>query len=225
MEAFLEVLLTILSYSLIPSYLLRFLQSKFRKLFKRGDKTLYLTFDDGPSEFTPELLDLLKKYDIKASFFAVADFAAKNPEIIERERNEGHMIGIHSVKHQNALFRDAHFVYHDIQQSLYTMRKLGCSPRYYRCPWGHLNLFTLYWSRKFDLKLVFWDVMAEDWEAEATPDRTRGRLMERVYPGAVICLHDGRGENGAPARTIAALEEAIPALLKQGYHFRRLDNE
>ena len=74
-----------------------------------------------------------------------------------------------------------------------------------------------------NLKLVFWDVMAQDWTADATPASIRTKLLRRVYPGAVICLHDGRGAAGAPGRTIEALRDALPQLLREGYEFKRLD--
>lgn len=217
------VLAGALSYSILPSFVLRHCQSLSRR--KKGeDKVLYLTFDDGPSEaYTETLLDLLNEYDIKASFFVVSEFARKNPRIIMRARKEGHLIGIHSVDHKNALFRGNRFAFSDLAQSILTLKELGCDVHYYRPPWGHLNLFLLHWIKKMDLKLVFWDVMAQDWAADATPSSIRRKLLGRVYPGAVICLHDGRGAPGAPGRTIEALREALPQLLREGYEFKRLD--
>ena len=84
-------------YSILPSFGLRHYQSLRRRKNNEG-RILYLTFDDGPSEaYTEALLDLLDEYDIKASFFVVAEFAQKNPRIILRAKKEGHLIGIHSV--------------------------------------------------------------------------------------------------------------------------------
>ena len=215
-------------YSLIPSYLLRYLQKVKRSRKCReeclGRKVLYLTFDDGPSSrYTPQLLDLLKEYQIKASFFTVAQSAADNPELIARMKAEGHLIGTHSVRHQNVLFRGGRFTYRDLDRSVRTLESLGCHVHYYRPPWGHLNLFTLLFLRRMGLRLVFWDVMAEDWEGDTTSGIICGKILSRVYPGAVICLHDGRGENEAPGRTLEALKKALPELLDQGYEFRTVD--
>lgn len=224
MAAAAAVLVIVLSYSVIPSFALRYIQTKKRKKAD-SDKILYLTFDDGPGgEDTEHLLDLLKEYDIKASFFTVAGSADKYPGIIDRMKEEGHLIGIHSVCHNNALFRGNKFVYSDLAKSIFTLRRLGCNAVYYRPPWGHLNVFTLGWLRRMNLRLIFWDVMAQDWSAKETPDTICSKIMRRVFPGAVICLHDGRGAEGAPARTVAALEEAIPMLLKEGYRFKRVDD-
>ena len=91
------------------------------------------------------------------------------------------------------------------------MGKMGIDVKEYRPPWGHLNLMSLYCIRKMHLQL--------------TADSICNKILRRVFPGAVICLHDGRGENGAPGRTIEALKKAIPMLKAQGYEFRRIEEK
>lgn len=217
----------LLSYSLIPSEGLKYLwkrRSRKKSRDSRGRKRLYLTFDDGPdSEYTGQLLDLLRQRRIKASFFVVAEFARENPGLIRRMKEEGHLVGIHSVSHKNALFRGRRFIRADLGRSAAILKKMGCDIRYYRPPWGHLNLWTLYYCRRMNLKLIFWDVMAHDWSAKETAGTIEKKLLRRVFPGAVICLHDGRGEAGAPRRTLEALRSVLPALEKQGYSFERMD--
>lgn len=216
-----------LCYSLIPSAGLKCLWKwKSRKRMRNGnaDRRLYLTFDDGPSrEYTGQLLCLLKQYRIKASFFVVAEFARENPDLIEWMEEEGHLVGIHSVQHKNALFRGRRFICRDLRESIGTLEEMGCRVHYYRPPWGHLNLWTLFFIRTLNLKLILWDVMAQDWSARETAGSIREKILERVFPGAVLCLHDGRGTAGAPGRTLEALRETIPLLLEQGYEFERMD--
>lgn len=65
--------------------------------------------------------------------------------------------------------------------------------------------------------------MAHDWSAKETAKTIEKKLLKRVFPGAVICLHDGRGEAGAPGRTIEALRSALPILIGRGYSFGRMD--
>ncbi|EEG74714.1 polysaccharide deacetylase family protein [[Clostridium] hylemonae] len=214
----------VLSYSVFPSFALRYVQTWKRKRAGSG-RVLYLTFDDGPGgSDTEALLDLLKKYEIKASFFTVAESAGKYPSLIARMKEEGHLIGLHSVHHNNALFRGNRFTYTDLAQSMFALQKLGCDAVYYRPPWGHLNLFTLGWLKRLNLRLIFWDVMAQDWSEKETADTICLKIMRRVFPGAVICLHDGRGAAGAPARTVDALRQALPMLLQEGYTFKRVDD-
>ena len=98
----LTIITLILSYSLIPTLLFK---KKWEKGFNTDNKVM-LTFDDGPdSIYTMELLDLLLKYNIKASFFVVANFARENKDIIKRMKNEGHTIGVHSTDHNSPLYR------------------------------------------------------------------------------------------------------------------------
>lgn len=219
--------LGLLSYGLIPSEGMKYLwKRRSRKKGRDGGevKRLYLTFDDGPHrEYTGQLLDLLGEYRIKASFFVVAEFALRNPELIRRMKEEGHLVGIHSVGHKNALFRGRRFIRRDLEQSAAALEKMGCDIRYYRPPWGHLNLWTLFYCRRMNLKLIFWDVMAHDWSAKETAASIKEKILRRIFPGAVICLHDGRGEAGAPKRTVEALRSALPVLIKRGYTFERMD--
>ena len=111
------------------------------------------------------------------------------------------------------------------EERRHNMEKMGIDVKEYRPPWGHLNLMSLYCIRKMHLQLIFWDVMAQDWSAKETADSICNKILRRVFPGAVICLHDGRGENGAPGRTIEALKKAIPMLKAQGYEFRRIEEK
>ncbi len=219
--------LAVLCYSLFPSVGLKYLwKRKSRRRVKKGSagKRLYLTFDDGPSRaYTGQLLCLLKQYRIKASFFVVAKFARENPDLIEWMEEEGHLVGIHSVQHKNALFRGRRFIRTDFKESVETLEGMGLRVSYYRPPWGHLNLWTLYFIRNWNLKLILWDVMANDWSAKETAESIGEKILSRVFPGAVLCLHDGRGKDGAPGRTIEALKESIPLLLEQGYSFERMD--
>lgn len=214
------VVLFVIGYSLIPTLIY---QISFHRKHLQEDKAIFLTFDDGPSRmYTEQLLDVLKKYKIKATFFIVAGFGAANPDIIKRMKEEGHLIGIHSAGHKSALLRGPLFMRKDFHSSMKLMESLCCQAHFYRPPWGHLNLITLYYIRKYHLQLVLWDVMAQDWKASATVPEIEEKLLRRVRGGSIICLHDGRGAKGAPGRTIAALDKSIPLLLKKGYHFSPL---
>lgn len=216
-----------LGYGVIPTYLL-----KYRWIFrdrqgaKKEDKILYLTFDDGPDTvYTNQLLDFLDQEQIPATFFMVAESAQGHPEIVERMKKSGYSIGIHSLSHRSAMLFGPKRTERDLKESKKIMEKMKVTVKGYRPPWGHLNLASLFWIRKLHLNLVFWDVMAQDWSAQETPDSICNKILRRVFPGAVICLHDGRGENGAPGRTIEALKKAIPVLKAQGYEFRRIEEK
>lgn len=215
------LVLIYLLYVLVPSLFFKF---KYKLNRKENGKTIYLTFDDGPSsDYTGVLLDILKKYNIKASFFCVAEFARDNKEIIERMDKEGHIIGLHSLRHENAYLMDIFKTNKDFKDSINIMKSLGKNVVYYRPPWGDLNLASLFNLKKYNLKLVLWNVMAEDWEGDTTAFDIEVKLLRRIQGGDIICLHDGRGENEAPSRTIEALDKILPILLSKGFKFETVD--
>lgn len=189
---------------------------------KSKDKVVYLTFDDGPSkEYTNELLDLLSKYNIKATFFVLGEFAKESPSIINRMVNEGHEIGIHAQNHQNQMFRGYKFIKNEFEESSKILKELGVNVRYFRPPWGCFGLFTGYFAKQHGYSIMLWDVMAGDWSAKNTSGDIRDILLKKIKGKKIVCLHDGRGEDGAPARTIEALRQVIPTLQKGGYEFKK----
>lgn len=207
-------------YAVVPTYAMKLWQRFARRGRHADAHALCLTFDDGPSpRYTDQLLTLLKREQIQATFFVVARFAEQNPAIIARMQEEGHEIGLHSLSHQNGLFMSPRGQYRDLKESTRTLQNLGVSPRWSRPPWGHFNLATFVAMRRLGLRPFLWDVMAQDWSAHQTKDGIVAALNRRTFNGATICLHDGRGSNEAPARTLNALGEMLPRWKEQGYHF------
>lgn len=187
-------------------------------------KTVMLTFDDGPDpDYTGRLLDLLKKEEVKASFFVVTREAEKQEALIDRMVAEGHVVGFHSIDHQNAMVRGYLHTKKDFRTGYEFMKKKGISEIWYRPPWGLTNLFSWHFAKKYGMKMVLWDVMAEDWEKEATVGSIRRKCLARVKDGSILCLHDGGrrtgGAPGAPEKTLEALTYVIPALKAAGYRF------
>ncbi len=183
-----------------------------------------LTFDDGPDKrYIYKLSDLLDRYQIKATFFMVAENAEKNPEIVKYLQDKGHKIGMHSWQHKNAILYSYFYTKKDFANSVRIMKSLGVKELFYRPPWGHTNIFSMHFAKKYKMKLIYWDVMAEDWSAKSTPETIYEKLMKRTGKRSIICLHDA-GENSggakdAPLNTIAGLEKALPKLLEKGYKF------
>lgn len=207
-------------YSFLPAYINK---KRFFNKEKPKEKVIYLTFDDGPSKYTEKLLEVLKKYNVKATFFCVANFAKERKEIIEKMKHEGHLIALHSLKHKNSMLQTISETKKDLEQGLKIMKELGINIKYYRPPWGDANLYLLKKLKKENIKLILWNVMAEDWEGNTTEKIIANKLITRAKKGDIICLHDGRGKKEAPLRTIKALEIAIPIFLKKGYIFKTID--
>lgn len=217
------VALIFLIHSIIPTYYNKLLNKNVLKNMT-GKNEIALTFDDGPDRrYTEKLLDVLKENDIKAMFFVVAKNAEKEPEIIKRMLRENHVVGLHSLEHKNAWLYSYNYVKKDFIESKNIMKNLGVDVNYYRPPWGHTNIFSTQFVKKYNLKMTLWDVMAEDWSKDSTVDIIVNKLMNRTKENSIICLHDA-GENsggavGAPERTIEALKIAIPKLKASGFKF------
>lgn len=218
-----SLVIMFLTHSVIPTYYNKIYN---KKIIKNTDENMkiMLTFDDGPDpRYTNDLLDVLKKNQIKAIFFVVARNAERNPDIIKRMKDEGHEIALHSLEHKNAWLYSRLYMKKDFYESLEIMNKLGVDVKFYRPPWGHTNMFTMGFADKLGLKVFLWDVMAEDWDKETSAELIIEKIEKRTLPNSIICLHDA-GENsggasGAPRKTIEALKIAIPNLKASGFSF------
>ncbi|MCR8746892.1 polysaccharide deacetylase family protein [Romboutsia lituseburensis] len=217
------IIVILLIYSILPTLYYRIFKIHAPK-HPNNKNSILLSFDDGPSkDYTNMFLDLLKKYNIQATFFIVAKEADKNQDIIKRIVLEGHTLGLHSLEHKSALVKGYLYTKYDFDESIKIIKKLGYNIKYYRPPWGEVNLFTLYYVKKYNLNLVLWNVMLGDWSRYTNIDKIINRLLLRVGNRSVICLHDGRGSAGAPLMTITALETVIPELIKKGFNFKNIN--
>lgn len=219
-NAFFCIIFMLSVYTVLPNYYFRNISKSVLKKFKTEKKVIALTFDDGPDKkYTPILLDLLKKYNIKCTFFVVAEKAYDNKEIIDRMLTDGHSVGLHSLKHQSAWLSFPWKPKKDFDLSLNYMSKLGIRPEFFRPPWGTFNLLTQYYAGKNNLNTVLWSMNAADWSKKTTTNDIVSKITNKIKPGDILVLHDSNGAEGAPMRTITALEEILPHLLIEGYEF------
>lgn len=180
---------------------------------KKHSPRISFTFDDGPNPvYTPLLLDLLKRKNIKATFFVVGSKAEKYPEIIVRMHEEGHLIGIHNYMHRSNWVMFPWTIRRQLKKSTSIIEKItGVMPIYYRPPWGLLNLFDLLLMKQY--KIVLWSKMAEDWRSKGGSDKVKRKLLRNIKTGDVILLHDcgetWGADSDAPMNTIDALREVL----------------
>jgi peptidoglycan/xylan/chitin deacetylase (PgdA/CDA1 family) len=216
----LNIFSLILGYTIAPSLYYRDFSNKVFKKAHTKDKVIALTFDDGPDpQYTPELLDVLKENDIKCTFFVLAEKAQKYPDIIKRIENEGHHIGLHSLKHTNAIFSLPNQTKKDFSESLGIMDDLGIRIKFFRPPWGIFNPLTYHYAKGYNYQIVLWSICAMDWSRWATEDFIKKRLTSKVKPGDIILLHDSRGAKNSPRKTINSLKFILPRLREKGYQF------
>lgn len=210
-------------YSPLPAFGWKMVQKQ--RLAKPTDKReLVLTFDDGPDKvYTEALLAILARYDVPAVFFVVGNKALKYHQVVDKIVAQGHQLGIHSLNHDNGLWLAPWQQKKDMLYCRAIMAGHGWPARYYRPPWGLANLTALYMAHKLGYEVLYWSVMAQDWDNGNDAAEIVRRLEARVHNGAVICLHDSGegtgGDEGAAAHTLAALDSFIPRMQAKGYRF------
>lgn len=222
----LGILLIFLIYMVIPNYYARNISKDVIKTVELNNKnkTIALTFDDGPDPlYTNKLLDILKKNNVKASFFLVAGNAQKNIDIVERMKEEGHGIGMHSLYHKSAWITFPTETKNEFKKALEIFNSIGLNITYFRPPWGTFNAYTLRSAIDNSLKTILWTVEAYDWRKNNSGKNIEKILLERIKDNDIIVLHDSGGAKGAPQNTLDALENVIPKLLQKGFNFITID--
>jgi peptidoglycan/xylan/chitin deacetylase (PgdA/CDA1 family) len=210
----------VIVYTILPNLYYRKFSKKVIKKVSSKEKVIALTFDDGPDpRYTLQLLDVLKHNNVKCTFFVLAEKAQKYPDIIKRIQEDGHYIGLHSLKHKNAIFRLPNKTEEDFFRSMKIMNGLGIDVSFFRPPWGIFNPATFYYAKTNNLKVVLWSIHARDWSRWVTIDFIKNKLIKNVKAGDIILLHDGRGAKDSPLKTINALKSVLPSLERNGYRF------
>ncbi|MGN0235150.1 MAG: polysaccharide deacetylase family protein [Paludibacteraceae bacterium] len=174
-------------------------------------KAVYLTFDDGPiPEVTPRVLDVLRKYNVKATFFMVADNVRKHPEVYRQVVAEGHAVGNHTYHHVKGMRISTAAYLREVDKAA---ALLG-NTRLFRPPYGR----TWVWQRKALLqrgyKIYLWDVLTHDYNKNYSPERMLMIIKTLTRNGSIINFHDSVKSN---ERMLEVLPQAIEWLLAEGY--------
>lgn len=183
----------------------------------KGEKVVSLTFDDGPHPtYTPQMLDVLAKYKVKATFFVVGYEVKAHPELVKRMIKEGHRVGSHSYDHPQLTKLSSSAVRSQLQRTDDLIRSAGTTSRCIRPPYGDQNLRIQQIIAEFHSSTLLWDVAPDDWTRPGTSVIV-SRVMSHLHPGAIIGLHDGGGPR---SQTVAAIDQLIPAIQRAGYKIR-----
>lgn len=183
----------------------------------QSEKTVVLSFDDGPSKVLPEILDILKQQHVQAMFFWQSRLLYP-ARPWQRVLDEGHVIGTHSRKHRNLVQLSYEEQYQDIQNSLAHIEKITGNPIvFFRPPYGRFNSDTLQVADALGLTTVMWRIASMDWELKRDPSQIVRYVTENLEDGAIILLHELE-------QTVAILPQLITAIKEQGYSFSLLPN-
>lgn len=187
---------------------------------KTNGKMVALTFDDGPSKtYTPQVLAVLKKYNIKATFFMCGEQVSYYPELVKQVSSEGHEIANHSFTHPN-LYKNKSKrgagMAAEVEKTDTLLEKLVMiKPAYFRSPYNYRDAETIKAINDLGLIYVGWTFSVRDWEKPA-PEVMVNMFNKNLIPGSIVLMHDGGGNR---TNTVAALTGIIEAAQKKGYHF------
>jgi len=183
-------------------------------------KSIALTFDDGPSESTPRLLDFLEKESVPATFFQCGMNVERLPHIAGIVAAAGHEIGNHSYSHPKLPFKSREFIDREFSDTQCIIEgETGVTPLLLRAPYGFRWIGLREVQERLLLLGVMWTVIGFDWRWPA--ERVTDYVLHHRSPGGIVCLHDGRGVNVRPeiGNTLAAVREIVPRLKDEGYRF------
>jgi peptidoglycan/xylan/chitin deacetylase (PgdA/CDA1 family) len=183
---------------------------------RTGCNTIALTFDDGPSaNVTPQVLDVLSRFDVKATFFVVGECVASHPEVLRRIVREGHKIGLHCDKHTEMISQSVQKLTGRLEACRTEVAKaegVQFSTALFRPPYGFRSLNTWLAAERLGLKLVLWSVDSTDYML-TDPEKIASKVIKCLEPGKVVLMHDGAYNTATPL----ALEMILTYIRAEGY--------
>jgi peptidoglycan/xylan/chitin deacetylase (PgdA/CDA1 family) len=191
-----------------------------------GEPIVYLTFDDGPDgQFTPQILNLLARYNAQATFFVLGEQALYYPDLIRAEVEAGHHVASHGYSHKSLdntsreefsrEVQRADKLLHDVAGDLFAW---DGDIHYLRPPYGLTDAEAQQYAAEFGYVMVMWDVDSHDW-TQPGGMQIVVNVLNNVQPGDIVLMHDGGGDR---TQTVAALEMILQKLSAQGYKFKSI---
>lgn len=200
------------------------LQTKYPNIIlykgETPQKMVALTFDDGPDQrFTPQVLDVLNKYHVKATFFLLGSRVAKYPHVAKRIIDEGHVVGNHTYWHPQLTKTGVHNMKWEISRTEQAIKTAtGYKTKLFRAPYGALNEEQVQKLKNLGYRGIGWSIDTEDWKG-LTAKQITNNVGEHVHSGDIILMHSAGHWTQDLSGTVRALDRIIPMLKREGYTF------
>ena len=187
---------------------------------REDKKNILLTFDQGyENGYTAQILDTLKEKKVKAVFFLLQDYAERNPELVQRMIDEGHIVGNHSVSHYSMPDLSVEECRQEIEGlQEYMKQNFGVTMKLFRPPMGEFSEQSLSVTKDCGLSTMLWSFAYADWDVNAQPDpaQAKEKLIGAAHEGAVYLLHSVSQTNAE------VLGEVIDGIRDEGFEFEKL---
>ena len=185
---------------------------------RNSQNKIALTFDDGPHpRYTPKILDILDRYNVKATFFIIGIIARNYPDTLKMVAERGHQIGNHTFTHEYVKGKSIENINIDLKSCENEIYKIcGEKTVVFRPPGGLIDHISVSQSDVFDgYDIIYWSIDTLDW-AHKSPEEIAEKVLGNVKSGDIILMHDYIGKNSP---TPEALEIILPKLIERGFEF------
>ena len=197
-------------------FILRMLYPSLLWRMPEGQKKIYITFDDGPHpKITPQVLNILKKFNAKATFFCIGNNIEKYYDVFQMIINDGHSVGNHTFNHEYGWKTNTY----DYINSVNKTQQLIKDSFLLRPPYGKITSSQIRKLRN-DYKLVAWTVISYDWDKSLSPEDCYNNVITNVSDGSIIVFHDSEKAVG---NMIPALTKVLEYYSNKGFTFERLE--
>jgi len=190
--------------------------------FPNTDNTIYLTFDDGPTpEITAQVLEILDKHNIKATFFCIGNNVRKYPEIVQKIISKNHSVGNHTYSHLKGWKTSTKTYISNTEAceiKLNSLFKIQNS-KLFRPPYGKITPWQSYKLRKLGYKIIMWDVLSKDYDMTLSPETCYENVVNNVTSGSIIVFHDSIK---AQKNLFNSLDKTIETLKSKGFNFEKI---
>jgi peptidoglycan/xylan/chitin deacetylase (PgdA/CDA1 family) len=194
-----------------PSCMMRFF-SKYTWCFSRDVKEIYLTFDDGPTpEVTQFVLDELKKYNAKATFFCIGKNILNHPDVFKKIKNSKHTIGNHTYNHLNGWATKNKDYFDNFLQCEPIISKTldkSTKPKLFRPPYGKIKKSQAKSILKKGYRIIMWDVLSADFDVATSKEECLRNVLNNTKNGSIIVFHDS-------VKASEKLKFVLPKVLKE----------
>jgi len=201
-------------YLIKTPWLLKKLYPNFVWDMAHAPRRIYLTFDDGPIPIvTPFVLNILKQYNAKATFFCIGDNVCKHPDIFEQVKNDDHAIGNHTFNHLKGWDTDDKIYLDNFLQADKLLDTKLFRPPYGRMKKSQLKLLQ---EAKPGVQAIMWNILSADFDVNITPEKCLDNVLKNTKGGDIVLFHDSLK---AKERMEYALPRAMEVWSREGYEF------
>ena len=208
-------------------HIYRILQKRHPNVLFYGDasrREIALTFDDGPHpRDTPQILDVLAKHNIHATFFLVGQYAEQHPKLVKRIHDSGHQLALHCYRHIPFPMENASILQGQLNRARTAIANACDIPpetiRDIRPPYGLFTSKTLSLLNEWDYRLVMWSSIPQHWMQPT--NWTIKQILDEAVPGTILVLHDGHGHGGKVASIVDTI---VPKLKAISFRFIKIED-